>query len=102
MHMQGCSLGLSLIMVLVNLLHLEPQTTMCTFAKHKFEKEINAGQAVGKLDQDKLTQLRKNPQYCALETRFIWLHSYASVANLVPLAAQAVHLWYLACKITDI
>jgi len=99
---QGYSLGVSLLMVLVNLIYLEPQTTKCTIAKHKFEKEINAGQTIGKLEQDKQTQLRKNPQYVALEKSFIWLHSYASVANLVALAAQTIHLWYLSCKITEI
>ncbi|XP_064382489.1 transmembrane protein 205-like [Halichondria panicea] len=100
--MQGYSLAVSLLMVIVNLVYLEPQTTKCTFSKHKFEKEINAGNAIGKLEKDKQEQLRKNPQYSALESKFIWLHSYASVANLVALAAQAVHLWYLSCKLTSI
>ncbi len=100
--LQGYSLAVSLLMVIVNLVYLEPQTTKCTFSKHKFEKEINAGNAIGKLEKDKQEQLRKNPQYSALESKFIWLHSYASVANLVALAAQAVHLWYLSCKLTSI
>ncbi len=100
--LQGYSLAVSLLMVIVNLVYLEPQTTKCTFAKHKFEKEINAGNAIGKLEKDKQEQLRKNPQYPALESSFIRLHSYASVANLVALAAQTVHLWYLSCKLTSI
>lgn len=100
--LQGYSLAVSLLMVITNLLYLEPQTTKCTFAKHKFEKEINSGNAIGKLEKDKHEQLRKNPQYVALERKFIRIHSYASVANLVALAAQAVHLWYLTCKLNTI
>ena len=83
-------------MVVSNLLYFEPQTTRCTFQKHKFEKEIGAGQALGKVEEDKAKELRKNPEYCVLEKRFIRLHTYASIVNLVALAAQAVHLWYLA------
>ena len=86
----------SLLMVVSNLLYFEPQTTRCTFQKHKFEKEIQAGQAVGKVEEEKSTELRKNPEYCKLETRFVRLHTYASIANLLALAAQAIHLWYLA------
>ena len=93
---QGYSLVVSLLMVVSNLFYFEPQTTRCTFQKHKFEKEIQAGQAIGKVEEDKTTELRKNPEYCKLETRFVRLHTYASIANLLALAAQAVHLWYLA------
>ena len=89
-------------MVVSNLLYFEPQTTQCTFAKHKFEKEINAGQAIGKVEDNKAEQLRKNPEYRALESKFFWLHTYASIANLAALAAQAVHLWYLTCKLSSI
>lgn len=83
-------------MVVSNLLYFEPQTTRCTFQKHKFEKEIGAGQAIGKVEEDKSEELRKNPEYRDLEKRFVRLHTYASIANLVALAAQALHLWYLA------
>ena len=101
-HWQGYSLIVSLLMVIANLLYLEPQTTKCSFAKHKLEKEINAGTAIGKVEQDKLTELRKNPQYVSLEDQFVRLHTYASIANLGALAAQAIHLWYLTCKLSDI
>lgn len=93
---QGYSLLVSLLMVVSNLVYFEPQTTHCTFQKHKFEKEIGAGQAIGKVEEDKTQELRKNPEYAALENKFVRLHSYASIANLVALAAQAIHLWYLA------
>ena len=83
-------------MVVSNLLYFEPQTTRCTFQKHKFEKEVGAGQAIGKVEDDKARELRKNPEYVALENKFVRLHTYASIANLAALAAQAIHLWYLA------
>lgn len=83
-------------MVVSNLLYFEPQASRCSSQKHKFENEIQAGRAVGKVEDDKITELRKNPEYCKLETRFIRLHTYASIANLLALAAQAIHLWYLA------
>lgn len=89
-------------MVLINLLYLQPQTTQCTFAKHKFEKKVNAGQAIGKVEESKVEQLRIIPEYRTLENRFFWLHSYASIANLLALAAQAIHLWYLTCKLSAI
>ena len=83
-------------MVVSNLLYFEPQTTRCSFQKHKFENEIGAGQAIGKVEDDKIQELRKNPEYVALEKKFVSLHTYASIANLVALAGQAIHLWYLA------
>ena len=89
-------------MALSNLLYFEPQTTQCTMAKHKFEKEVSAGQAVGKVEDDKLQELRKNPQYVVLEKRFFSLHAYSAIANLLSLAVQAVHLWHLSCLLTDL
>ena len=83
-------------MVVSNLLYFEPQTTHCTFQKHKFEKEVNAGQAIGKVEEEKVKELRKNEEYSKLESKFIRLHTYATIANLLALAAQAIHLWYLA------
>lgn len=100
--MQGYSLAVNMLMVVINLVYLTPQTISCTFAKHKFEKEINSGNVIGKLEKDKHEQLKKNPQYVALESKFIRLHSFSSIANLVALAVQAVHLWYLACKVNSI
>ena len=83
-------------MVVSNLLYFNPQTTRCTLQKHKFEKEIGAGQAIGKVEEDKTKELRKNPEYAALEKKFVRLHSFAFIVNLAALTAQAIHLWYLA------
>lgn len=84
------------------LLYYEPQTTKVTMAKHKYEKEISAGQAIGKVEEDKLKELRKIPEYVALEKRFYALHAYSSIANLLSLAVHAVHLWHLSRLLTDI
>ena len=89
-------------MVLLNVVYFSPQTIRCTFQKHKFEKEINAGKAVGKLEEDKVKELRKLPEYCVLEKKFVWLHTYSTIGNLVALAAQAIHLWYLASHLETI
>ena len=101
-HSQGYSLAFSLLMVLISLIYFEPQTTKTAFEKHKLEKEVHAGQAVGKVEEDKLVELRKNPAYVTLEKKFIRLHTYSTVSNLLALAAQAVHLWYVSCQLDSI
>lgn len=89
-------------MSIANMLYFEPQTSACTMAKHKYEKEISAGQTVGKVEELKLVKLRKIPEYLQLEKRFVSLHTYAAIANLLSLAAQAVHLWHLSCCLSSI
>ena len=89
-------------MALANLLYFEPQTTKCTMTKHKYEREVSAGQAIGKVEEDKLEQLRKNPEYVVLEKRFGTLHAYSSIANLLSLAVHAVHLWHLSYFLSDL
>ena len=101
-HTQGFSLSISLLMVLANLLYFEPQTTRCSFEKHHLEKEQNAGDTIGKIDEDKLKILNQNPKYVSLGKRFIWLHTFASIANLVALSAQAIHLWHIAGHLNTI
>ena len=89
-------------MAISSTVYFEPQTSACTMAKHRYEKEASAGQAVGKVEEDKLTQLRKIPEYVVLEKRFVSLHTYSAIANLLSLAAQAVHLWHLSCYLSSI
>lgn len=81
------------------MLYFEPQTSKCTMAKHKIENTVSAGKAVGKVESDKLTVLREIPEYVVLEKRFIALHTYSAIANLLSLAMQAVHLWHLSCSL---
>lgn len=81
---------------MANLLYIEPTATRVNFDKHKLEKEQQAGDTIGKLDDDKLAILNANPRYIQLSTRFIVFHSAASIANLLALSAEAIHLWYLA------
>ncbi len=84
------------------MLYLEPQTTKCTMKKHVFEKEISAGQAIGKVEEDKLKELRKIPEYVVLEKKFFSLHTYSAIGNLLSLAMQGVHLWHLSCYLISI
>lgn len=70
--------------------------------KHKFEKEVNAGQEVGKVADDKLEELRKKPEYVVLEKKFVSLHTYSAIVNLLSLALQSIHLWYLSCSLQSI
>ena len=93
--MQVTMLGLVVLSTLANVLYLTPQTVYLTFEKHKFEKEIQAGQAVGKLEDNKLEILNKKKEYVSLSKQFIFLHSLTSIANLVSLCAQGVHAIYL-------
>lgn len=84
------------------MLYFEPQTTKCAMTKHKHEREVSAGQTPGKVEEDKLQQLRKIPEYVVLEKRFVWLHTYSTVAGLLALGAQAIHLWHLSCCLSAI
>ena len=84
------------------MLYFEPQTTKCTMIKHKYEKEVSAGQSVGKVEEDKAEELRKIKEYAVLEKRFIFLHTCATVTNLVSLAMHMVHLWYLSCQLGSV
>ena len=99
---QGGVLLLSLVVVLANVVYITPSSTTTMFEKHKLEKEEHAGQAVGKIEDDKADKLRKNPRYVELEKKFMRLHTLASIANLLSLSAQAVHLWYLAGHLQDL
>lgn len=84
------------------MLYLEPQNTKTALAKHKYEKEVQAGQAVGKVEDDKLTELRKIPEYVALEKRFFWLHTCSAIVNLISLCVTGIHLWYLSCNLVTV
>jgi len=81
---------------LISMLYFEPQTTKCTMMRHKYEREVNAGQSVGKVEESKLTELRKIKEYYKLEKRFIFLHTCSTLTNLFSLALHMVHLWFLA------
>ena len=89
-------MAISLALVLVNLLYLNPKTIEVMFSKHQFEKKIDAGQTVGKVEDEKLNVLSTNTVYVTLSKKFIILHSLASIGNLIVFCAQGVHLFYLA------
>ena len=76
---QGCALLLSCLTNLCSMVYFEPQTTACTVKKHKYEREVSAGQAIGKVEEDKLTELRKIPEYVALEKKFVSLHTLSLI-----------------------
>lgn len=80
----------------MNALYITPHSTTTMFEKHKLEKEEHAGNAMGKLEDDKALKLRQNKHYVMLEKKFARLHGYAAITNLVALSAQAVNMWYLA------
>jgi hypothetical protein len=97
--LQVSVLGLNLVTVLANLFYFNPETIRVMFEKHKFEKKENAGQLPGKIEDDKLVVLNKNPTYAALSKRFVVLHTLAAIANLLAFCGQGVHLIYLASSI---
>ena len=82
------------------MLYFEPQTSKCTMMRHKYEREASAGQSVGKVEADKLAELRKIKEYADLEKRFIFLHTCSTLTNLFSLALHVVHLWFLAGSLT--
>lgn len=85
-----------MLAVLANALYITPHSTTTMFEKHKLEKEEQAGNGLGKIEDDKAVKLRQNKHYVALEKKFARLHGCAAVTNLVSLSAQAVSMWYLA------
>ena len=93
---------LSLLLTALNMLYFEPQTSKCAMTKHKFEREVSAGQAPGKVEDDKIGELRKIPEYVVLEKKFVWLHTYSTLAQLTGLGVQAVHLWHLSCCLSSV
>ena len=91
-----------MVAVLVNALYLTPTNIDTMFEKHKLEKEEHAGEAFGKIEDDKATKLRQNHRYVELEKKFSRLHGYSAIANLLALSAQAVHMWYLAGNLREL
>ena len=89
-------------MVLANVLYFTPASVTTMSEKHKLEKEEHAGQAIGKIEDDKIVILRKNKRYVELEKRFSRLHSFSAIANLLALSAQAFHLWHLAAHLQSL
>ena len=94
--LQAIILGSSLITVLANVFYFNPATIKIMFQKHKFEKEVKAGQEPGKVEDDKVIELNKNPTYVALSKKFAILHTLSAIANLLSFCAQGVHLLYIA------
>ncbi|CAG9464843.1 unnamed protein product [Pedinophyceae sp. YPF-701] len=68
---------------LVNLLYLEPKTTVCMFKRYELE---NAGQTDG-------------TEYKALRKQFGPLHGMSSLFNLGAFAGCVAHAWTLAAKL---
>ena len=100
--MQAAMLGVVVLSTLSNLLYFTPRNIHIMFEKHRFEKEIQAGEAIGKIEDSKLEILNKKKEYVALSKNFVLLHSLASIANLVSLCAQGVHAIYLTSHITTL
>ena len=68
------------------------------FEKHKLEKEEQAGQAIGQVEEDKLVMLRQNKHYIELERKFsrlhAWLLSYHKLnLSLLPACQHLVLSW---------
>ena len=59
------------------------------FEKRKLEKEEQAGQAVGQIEDDKVVKLRHNKFYVELEKRFSCLHGFSAML-MVALLTQTV------------
>ena len=70
------------------------------FEKHKLEKEEQAGQAIGRVEEDKLVILRQNKHYIELERKFSHLHGYSAITSLISLSSQLVNIWFLAGHLT--
>ena len=86
----------NLLAVLGNAFYFGPVTTTIMFEKHKLEKEEHAGQAIGRIEEDKATILRQNKRYVELEKKFSRLHGYSAITSLVSLFSQIVNMWFLA------
>lgn len=86
----------------LNLVYVEPQASHVQRAKLKIEAEEGADQCIGKVDPDKLKVLETNAHYVALSKKFGMLHALSSISNLIGLASQVLHIWYLAANLKSI
>ena len=88
---------------LLNLLYLVPENMRIMFQKHVLEKGIRAGgQQPGDIEEDKLAELNKSPQYRRLSQRFMYAHSVSSLVNMLSLLCSLVHVWYLTSHLQTI
>ena len=92
----------SLLMIVLNLIALQPIATSVMFEKHLIEKEEQAGDSIGKVEDEKLKSLMEMKKYRELSSQFIRLHSLSTIANLISLCTEVVHLWYLASNLTTL
>ena len=92
----------SLVMIIANLVYLEPVATSVMFEKHLIEKEEQAGDSIGKITDDKLKKLMEMKKYKDLSNRFVFLHSLSAIANLIAISTEVVHLWFLAAHLTTL
>ena len=92
----------SLLMIVLNLIALQPKATRVMFEKHLIEKEEQAGDSIGKVDDEKLKSLMEMKKYRELSSQFIRLHSLSAIANLIALCTEVVHLWYLVSNLTTL
>ena len=99
---QGGLLLTSLLMTVINLIILQPIATRVMFEKHLIEKEEQAGDSIGKITDEKLKVLMEMQKYKDLSNKFILLHSFSAIANLIAIAVEVVHLWFLAAHLTTL
>ena len=66
------------------------------FEKHKLEKEEHAGQAIGKIEEEKAVKLRQNKRYVELERKFSRLHGLSAITSLISIFSQVLNFWFLA------
>lgn len=99
---QGSILGISLLTVIASVIYISPSIVKTISEQHKIEKEEGAGQAVGKVEEEKLIVLKKNPKYVSLSKKFVRLHTFSAIANLLTFCAQGVHLVYLAANLVSL
>ena len=95
-------MGISLLTVIASVIYISPSIVKTISEQHKIEKEEGAGQAVGKVEEEKLIVLKKNPKYVSLSKKFVRLHTFSAIANLLTFCAQGVHLVYLAANLVSL
>jgi len=89
----------SLLMIVINLVLLQPIATRVMFEKHLLEKEEQAGDSIGKVEEEKLKLLMEMKKYRELSSQFVRLHSLSAIANLISLCTEVVYLWYLVSNL---
>ncbi|KAL1493356.1 hypothetical protein ABEB36_011425 [Hypothenemus hampei] len=96
---QAIAMFLCFLIELVIFLYLTPPLLVLISIKIQIEKEAGVGLEVGKLEPGNLL---KCPHYVKIHKAFRKIHMQVAIGNVVTMACTSLHLYYLACKLSNL